>query len=39
VLLGEGEHLFTGINLHQLGFRVERSVPGENAVHVLIARV
>ena len=39
VLLGEGEHLFAGINLHQLGFRVERSVTGENAVHVLIARI
>jgi dihydrofolate reductase len=39
VLLGEGEHLFAGINLHQLGFRVERTAPGENAVHVLIARI
>lgn len=39
VLLGEGEHLLAGINLHQLGFRVQRSVAGENAVHILIARI
>ena len=38
VVLGEGEHLFSGINLHQLGFRVRRTVPGENATHVFLAR-
>jgi len=38
VLLGEGEHLFAGINLDQLGFRVVRTVPGENATHVLIKK-
>ena len=38
VLLGEGEHLFTGINLHQLGFMPDRMVAGENATHVLIRR-
>lgn len=38
VLLGEGENLFSGINLDQLGFKVERSVPGENATHLLIVR-
>jgi dihydrofolate reductase len=38
VLLGEGEHLFSGINLPQLGFTTLRSVPGENATHVFIAR-
>jgi dihydrofolate reductase len=36
VLLGEGEHLFSGINLHQLGFVTARTVSGENAKHVLI---
>jgi dihydrofolate reductase len=36
VLLGEGEHLFGGIDLHRLGFRVERNVAGENATHVFI---
>jgi dihydrofolate reductase len=38
VLLGEGEHLFAGINLHQLGFTPVKSVAGEKAVHVLIKR-
>jgi dihydrofolate reductase len=38
VLLGEGEHLFSGINLHQLGFVTARTVSGENATHVLITR-
>jgi dihydrofolate reductase len=36
VLLGEGEHLFQGINLHQLGFEPSRIVAGENATHVLL---
>src|SRR6202046_5549452 len=36
VLLGEGEHLFSGINRHQLGFVTARTVSGENATHVLI---
>jgi dihydrofolate reductase len=38
VLLGEGENLFAGINLHQLGFKVERSVAGEGASHVLLKK-
>src|SRR4029077_3745511 len=38
VLLGEGEHLFSGINLHALGMAVERSVTGENARDGLFKR-
>ena len=38
VLMGEGEHLFAGINLDHLGFRVDRTVAGENATHLLIRR-
>jgi dihydrofolate reductase len=38
VLLGEGEHLFFGINLHQLGFTPFRTVAGENATHVFIRK-
>jgi len=38
VLLGEGENLFSGINLAQLGFAVDRAVAGENATHVLIKK-
>lgn len=38
VLLGEGEHLFSGMNLPKLGFAPVRTVPGENATHVFIAK-
>ena len=38
VLLGEGENLFAGINLHQLGFTVTKTVAGENATHVLMKK-
>jgi dihydrofolate reductase len=38
VLLGEGEHLFSGINLPQLGFTAVKNVPGQNATHVLIKK-
>lgn len=36
VLLGEGEHLWSGINFHKLGFTPIRTVPGEKATHVLM---
>jgi dihydrofolate reductase len=36
VLLGEGENLFAGIDLPNLGFSPVRTVPGENATHILI---
>jgi dihydrofolate reductase len=38
VLLGEGEHLFFGINLPKLGFIAARTVSGEKAMHVLIEK-
>jgi dihydrofolate reductase len=38
VLLGEGEHLFSGINLSSLGFTPVKTVPGENATHFLIGK-
>ncbi len=38
VLLGEGEHLFYGINLARLGFIPVETVAGENATHVLIKK-
>ena len=37
-LLGEGEHLFSGINLSAVGFAPVRTVHGEGATHVLIGR-
>jgi dihydrofolate reductase len=38
VLLGEGEHLFAGMNLHQIGFEPHQTVAGENVTHILIER-
>ena len=38
VLLGEGEHLFSEINLSRLGFMPFSMVAGENASHVLIGK-
>ncbi len=38
VLLGEGENLFAGMNLHQLGFVVEKTVAGENATHIFVKK-
>jgi dihydrofolate reductase len=38
VLLGEGEHLFSGINLPQLGFTPFKTILGEKAMHVLIKK-
>jgi len=38
VLLGEGENLFAGIDLRQLGFAVARTVAGENAIHVFVKK-
>ncbi len=36
VLLGEGEHLFSGINLSKLGFVPDKTLAGENATHVFL---
>ncbi len=38
VLLGEGENLFAGINISQLGFGQVSTVAGENATHVVIKK-
>lgn len=38
VFLGEGENLFSGINLHKLGFAPSGTVAGENATHVLVKK-
>jgi dihydrofolate reductase len=39
VLLGEGEHLLSGINLSKLGFTPARTISGENATHFLIRKI
>jgi dihydrofolate reductase len=38
VLLGEGEHLFAGLNVHRMGFAPYKTVMGENAMHVFIRK-
>jgi dihydrofolate reductase len=38
VLLGVGEHLFTGIDVPQLGFEVAEHVTTANAMHVVLAK-
>jgi dihydrofolate reductase len=38
VLLGQGEPLFNGLDLCELGYRVDKMVPGERAVHMFISR-
>ena len=38
VLMGEGEHLFSGIDLSSLGYDHIGVTPGEDATHVLISK-
>lgn len=38
ILLGSGEHLFAGIDLPSLGYRVAEHVAGEKATHVVLTR-
>ncbi len=38
VVLGEGEHLFSGIHLPKLGFKPVRTAAGEAAMHVILAK-
>lgn len=38
VLLGEGEHLFGGISLPKLGFKVIQTAVGEQATHLILKR-
>ena len=38
VLLGAGEHLWSGLDLHALGYACARQVAGERATHVFLRR-
>jgi dihydrofolate reductase len=38
VVLGEGEHLFSGLNLRKLGFVVRRTAAGESATHAVLRK-
>ncbi len=39
VLLGDGENLFTGLDLHALGYECAEHIPGERAMHLFIRKV
>jgi dihydrofolate reductase len=38
VLLGQGEPLFAGLDLRELGYEVSKVVPGERATHILLTK-
>ena len=38
VLLGRGEHLFAGLDLVRLGFRVSERVPTASATHIVLSK-
>jgi dihydrofolate reductase len=38
VLLGKGENLFNGLDLHALGYECEKAVAGERATHVFLRK-
>jgi dihydrofolate reductase len=38
VLLGSGEHLMNGIDLHALGYACAKFVTGERATHALLRK-
>jgi dihydrofolate reductase len=38
VLMGSGEHLWTGLDLHALGYECSRIVPGERATHLFFRK-
>jgi dihydrofolate reductase len=38
VLLGGGERLLAGIELHRLGYEVSEYVPSEQATHVVLSK-
>jgi hypothetical protein len=37
-LLGQGEPLFAGLDLRELGYEVSKVVPGERATHILLTK-
>jgi dihydrofolate reductase len=38
IFMGRGEKLFEGLDLRELGYECEKTVPGERATHLLIRR-
>src|SRR5436189_75154 len=38
IFLGKGETIFEGLDLRELGYKVEETVPGERAIHLIIRK-
>ena len=38
IFMGRGEKLFDGLDLRELGYKVDRFVPGERAMHLLVSK-
>ena len=38
IFLGKGETIFEGLNLRELGYKVEETVPGERATHLIVRK-
>jgi len=38
IFMGSGEKLFDGLDLRELGYKIDKWVPGERAVHLLVSR-
>ena len=38
IFMGRGENLFDGLDLRELGYKVDRFVPGERAMHLLVSK-
>ena len=38
IFMGSGEKLFDGLDLRELGYKIDKWVPGERAVHLLVSK-
>lgn len=38
VFLGKGETIFEGLNMRELGYKVEETIPGERATHLIVRK-
>lgn len=38
IVLGSGENLFSGLDLHALGYQISKHVPSKNVMHTVITR-
>jgi dihydrofolate reductase len=38
IFLGNGETIFEGLNLRELGYKVDETIPGERATHLIVRK-